>query len=146
MYAGNSAKDASGNIQLRSKNSNSGVVSTTSGGTVKSVKITVGSGSNNIDIYGSNTAYTAASNLYASGTQGTKVGTLTETGTITFTDDYAYVGIRSNSGALYLSEIEITWTTAGGGGSQEPTGFLNQVFFLSSYFTQLMVISKASRG
>lgn len=33
-----------------------------------------------------------------------------------------------------------------GGGSTEPTGFLNQVFFLSSYFTQLMVISKASRG
>ena len=83
-YAGQSAKDASGNIQLRSKNSNSGLVSTTSGGTIKSVKITVGSGSNTIDVYGKNTAYTDATDLYSSSTQGTKVGYLTSTGTITF--------------------------------------------------------------
>lgn len=116
VYAGNSAKDASGNIQLRSKN-NAGVVSTTSGGTVKSVKVTVASGTNTIDVYGSNTAYTGPSDLYGS-SQGTKVGSLSATGTVTFTDDYAYVGIRSNNGALYLSEIEITWTT---GGSSDPT-------------------------
>ena len=112
VYAGNSAKDASGNIQLRSKNSNSGIVSTTSGGVVKSVKITVGSGSNTIDVYGSNTAYTNATDLYNAQKQGTKVGSLTATGTVTFTDEYAYVGIRSNNGALYLSEVEITWTSA----------------------------------
>ena len=117
VYAGNSAKDGSGNIQLRSKNSNSGIVSTTSGGTVKSVKITVGSGSNTIDVYGSNKAYTAASDLYGDN-KGTKIGSLTETGTITFPaeTDYKYVGIRSNNGAIYLSSIEITWNTSGGGG------------------------------
>lgn len=114
-YAGNSAKDSSGNIQLRSKNSNSGIVSTISGGTVKSVTITVASGSNTIDIYGSNTAYTAASDLYGS-KQGTKIGSLSATGTVTFTGSYAYVGIRSNSGAIYLNAVEIVWS----GGTVEP--------------------------
>ena len=111
-YAGNSAKSSSGGIQLRSKNSNSGIVSTVSGGRVKSVTITVESGSNTIDVYGSNTAYTGAGDLYATGeggNQGTKIGTLNATGTITFTDDYAYVGIRSNSGAIYVTSVEIVW-------------------------------------
>ena len=112
VYAGQSAKDASGNIQLRSKNSNSGIVSTTSGGKVKSVKITIGSGSNTIDVYGYNTAFTSASDLYKTGP--TKVGSLTQTGTISFNDDYEYVGIRSNNGAVYISSIEIVWEVAGG--------------------------------
>ncbi|MBQ3709088.1 MAG: InlB B-repeat-containing protein [Bacteroidales bacterium] len=114
VYAGQSAKDSSGNIQLRSKNSNSGIVTTTSGGTIASIKITVGSGSNTIDVYGSNTAYTSASNLYGSSTQGTKIGSLSATGTITVSDTYSYVGIRSNNGAVYISSIEFTWTTSGG--------------------------------
>ncbi len=111
-YAGNSAKSSSGGIQLRSKNSNSGIVSTISGGRVKSVTITVESGSNKIDVYGSNTAYTGAGDLYATGeggNQGTKIGSLTATGTVTFTDDYAYVGIRSNNGSVYITKIEIEW-------------------------------------
>lgn len=111
-YAGNSAKSSGGGIQMRSKNSNSGIVSTVSGGTVKSVKITVESGSNTIDVYGSNTAYTGAADLYATGdnnNQGTKIGSLTATGTIEFTDEYRYVGIRSNSGAIYVTSVEITW-------------------------------------
>lgn len=123
-YAGNSAKSNSGGIQMRSKNSNSGIVSTTSGGTVKSVKITVESGSNTIDVYGSNTAYTAVSSLYDSNTQGTKVGSLSATGTITFTDDYAYVGIRSSNGAIYVTSVEITWE----GGSSTPTDLTDQQF------------------
>ena len=122
VYAGNSAKDSNGNIQLRSKNSNSGIVSTTSGGTVKSVKITVGSGSNSIDVYGSNTAYSNASDLYGNN-KGTKIGSLTATGTITFPaeTDYEYVGIRSYSGAIYLSKIEITWETSSGSGNSDPS-------------------------
>lgn len=111
-YAGNSAKSSSDGIQMRSKNSNSGIVSTVSGGRVKSVTITVESGSNTIDVYGNNTAYTGAADLYATGegaNQGTKIGSLEETGTITFTDDYAYVGIRSNNGAIYVTSVEIVW-------------------------------------
>lgn len=97
---------------MRSKNSNSGIVSTISGGRVKSVKINIANGTNTIDVYGSNTAYTAASDLYATGengNQGTKIGSVNSTGTIEFTGDYAYVGIRSNNGAVYVSSIEIVW-------------------------------------
>ena len=109
-YAGNSAKNNT-NIQLRSSNSNSGIVSTVSGGTIKSVKITVANGSNTIDVYGSNTAYAAASDLYGN-SKGTKIGSTSSTGTITPTAQqvFKYVGIRSNSGAAYLSSVTITWT------------------------------------
>ena len=124
VYAGQSAKDARGNIQLRSKNSNSGIVSTTSGGKVKSVKITVASGSNTVNVYGSNTAYTAASDLYNSSKQGTLLGNTSSTGTITVTGDYAYVGIRSSSGAIYLSKVEITWSSSGGSSCDECTYYV----------------------
>ena len=110
VYAGNSAKDDAGSIQLRSKNSNSGIVTTSTGGILKSVTINVGSGSATIDVYGSNTAYSAASDLYGSAaTQGTKIGSTSTTNTINAAADYKYVGIRSNSGAIYLSSVEITW-------------------------------------
>ncbi|MBR2167447.1 MAG: fibronectin type III domain-containing protein [Paludibacteraceae bacterium] len=114
VYAGNSALNNSKNIQLRTTNSNSGIVSTTSGGMVKSVTITWASGSTQIDVYGSNTAYASAADLYDSKKQGTLLGNRTSNGTINVTDDYAYVGIRSHSGAAYLSKVEITWTTGGG--------------------------------
>ena len=114
VYAGNSAKTSSGGIQLRSKNSNSGIVSTTSGGDrIKSVSVTYESGTNTLDVYGSNTAYTAASDLYNSSSQGTKIGSLSATGSVTVTGDYKYIGLRSNNGALYLTDITIVWETSG---------------------------------
>ncbi len=110
VYAGNSAKDASGNIQMRSKSLNSGIVSTSSGGKVKSVKITVGSGSNTINVYGSNTAYSSAADLYGA-SAGTLIGSVAATGTVNFSNDYEFVGIRSNNGAIYVASVEITWTS-----------------------------------
>ena len=123
VYAGQSAKSSEGAIQLRSKNSNSGIVSTASGGKLVSIKIVVASGTNTIDVYGNTTAYTNASNLYATGesNQGTKIGSLSETGTITVDGDYQYVGIRSNNGAVYISSIEITWESEGGVTPPDPT-------------------------
>lgn len=121
VYAGNSAKDASGNIQLRSKNSNSGIVTTVSGGKILTVKINVASGTNTIDVYGSNTAYTSAADLYNTSKQGEKLGSLTATGTISVTGDYKYVGIRSNNNALYLSSIEFTWNTSTAAAAAAPT-------------------------
>ena len=122
VYAGNNGKTSSGGIQLRSKNSNSGIVSTTSGGNrVKSISITVESGSNTLDIYGSNTAYTAASDLYDSSKQGTKLGSLSANGTVTVTGDYKYVGLRSYSGALYLTNITIVWENSGGSSTPTPS-------------------------
>lgn len=111
-YAGNSAKTTGGAIQMRSSNSNSGIVSTQSGGTISSVKITVASGSNDIQVYGKNTAYSSASDLYNTNSQGTLVGSVSSTGTVTFTTGYSYVGIRSRSGAIYISSIEINYGSA----------------------------------
>lgn len=112
VYAGQSAKDSSGNIQLRSKNSNSGIVTTSRGGKrIKSVSIEVGSGTPSVQVYGSNTAYegTDASVLYGN-SAGDLVATLSKTSTsVSFQDDYKFVGIRSEKNAIYLSSITIEW-------------------------------------
>ena len=120
VYAGQSAggNDA---IQLRTTNSNSGIVTTASGGKVKKIKVTWHSSTSSdrtLDIYGKNTAYTAATDLYNSSNQGTKLGSI-KFGTSTelvISGDYEYIGLRSASGAMYLTEIEITWETSGAGG------------------------------
>lgn len=120
VYAGQSA-GGNESIQLRTTNSNSGIVSTTSGG--KATKISVEWNSNTssgrtIDIYGKNSAYTQATDLYNSTNQGTKLGSI-KYGTSTelaISGDYEYIGIRSNSGALYLTSVSITWASEGTGG------------------------------
>ena len=124
VYAGNSSKTSAGGIQLRSKDSNSGIVTTTSGGKVKKISVKCESGTTSgrtLDIYGKNTAYTAATDLYNSSNQGTKLGSI-KCGTSTelvISGDYEFIGLRSNSGAMYLTEIEITWETNSGSGSGE---------------------------
>ena len=115
VYAGNSA-GGNGAIQMRSDNSNSGIISTTSGGIAQKVTVawnsnTITTSTRAINIYGKNTAYSSASELYSS--PGTLLGTITY-GTSTELDidgNYEYIGIRSSNGALYLNEIQITWST-----------------------------------
>ena len=121
VYAGNSA-GSNNAIQLRSNNSNSGIVTTTSGGKITHVEVEWESATatdRKLDIYGRNVAYSAATDLYSTGTQGTKLGSIT-CGTSTeleITGDYEYIGLRSNSGAMYLTSITITWSSAGGSSS-----------------------------
>jgi hypothetical protein len=127
----------SGYIQLRSSNSNSGIVATKSDKKIKSVTITVNgtktTTARTIDVYGSATAYSAPTDLYKTANAGTKVGSASfesaSKGT-EFTIDFKYtktegegddavevekeyefnyVGIRSNSGAVYLDKIVITY-------------------------------------
>lgn len=112
VYSGNSAGGNS-SIQLRSS-SLSGIVSTTSFGKVTNVVVTWNSNTaadRTLDIYGKNTAYTDASDLYNNSTRGTKLGSIVKgtSTTLDITGDYDYIGLRSNSGAMYLSEIQITW-------------------------------------
>ena len=120
VYAGNSA-GGNESIQLRSNNSNSGIVTTTSGG--KATKVTVEWNSNTaatrtITIYGKNSAYSAATDLYGSNA-GTSLGELNidnatnNISELTITGDYEYIGIRSKSGALYLNSVTITWGSSG---------------------------------
>lgn len=116
VYAGQSAGGNS-SIQLRSSNSNSGIVTTESGG--KAVKVTVVWNSNTssgrtLDIYGKTSAYSQATDLYNSSKQGTKLGSI-KYGTsteLTISGDYTYIGMRSNSGAMYLTSISIEWASA----------------------------------
>ena len=115
-YAGQSAGGNSA-IQLRSNNNNSGVVVTKTAGNVTKVVVVWNSNTTSgrtINIYGNSTAYTDPSELYSADTQGTLIGTIV-CGTSTeleITDEYAYIGIRSASGALYLDEIDITWASS----------------------------------
>lgn len=115
VYAGFSA-GGNNSIQLRSNNNNSGVITTTSGGKVKKVTVTWNSNTANgrtLNVYGKNTAYTEASDLYNSSNQGTLLGTIVcGTSTeLTITADYEFVGFRSNSGAMYLEKVQIVWET-----------------------------------
>ena len=111
-YAGNSASDGS-NIQLRSKNSHSGIVSTTAKRILTKVEVEWGTGntsSRTIDIYGYNTAFNDATELYD--TKAVKLGSIGTSSTsfeVPAGTKYAYVGVRSNSDAIYLASISFTW-------------------------------------
>lgn len=113
IYAGCSAGGNTA-IQLRTANSNSGIVSTTSAGRVRKVVVQwraqTASG-RVLDVYGSNKAYTSASNLYNDSAQGTLLGSIerdTET-ELTISGDYEYIGLRSQSDPMYLASVSITW-------------------------------------
>ena len=147
VYAGNSA-GGNGAIQLRSDKSNSGVVTTTSGGTVAKITVTWNSNTASgriLNVYGKNSAYSAATDLYSnsSSTQGTLLGTI-KYGTsteLTIEGDYKYIGFRSSSGALYLDEVNITWTTGASGPDDpviEPNG--------GNFYTSQQVTISAQSG
>ena len=120
-YAGNTSGNSNPavTIQMRTDNSNSGIVTTTSGGKIKKIIVTWSSTPANtngrkLDVYGKNTAYSAASDLYNNLNQGTSLGSITYstgvyTGELVITGDYEYIGLRSNSGTIYLAEIDVIW-------------------------------------
>lgn len=126
VYAGQSAggNDA---VQLRSNNNNSGIIVTKSAGKVSKVIVTWNSNTadgRTLNIYGKNTAYSAATDLYNESTAGTKLGTIVcGTSTeLTINGDYEYIGLRSNSGAMYITQIQIVWVTSGNAGGGEGGG------------------------
>lgn len=111
-YSGNSAAQNT-TIQLRSKE-NSGIVTTASGGTAKKVTVswhTSTLAGRTLDIYGKNTAYSSPADLYGDA-KGTLIGSIvcdTSTSLNIESNDYTYIGIRSNDSALYLDSIKIQW-------------------------------------
>lgn len=123
-YAGHSA-GGNQSIQLRSsvtnnttyKNTYSGVVTMASGGTVKKIVVTWNSETANgrkLDIYGKNETYSSPNDLYDTNNQGTQLGSIvyntgTSTGELVIEGNYTHIGFRSNSSALYLDEVQITW-------------------------------------
>lgn len=114
-YAGNAMKSQANAIQMRTKNENSGIVTTQSGGIATKIMVTWNSATTtarSLDIYGSETPYTNAGDLYKS-SKGTLIGSLPNgTSSLDIQGTYPYIGIRSNDGALYLDDITITWQAA----------------------------------
>ena len=122
IYAGQSA-GGNKSIQLRSANSNSGIISTASGGKLKKIEVDWNSNTTSgrrIRVFGKNTAYSEVSDVYAFAKQGTQIGgegpefdiTYGKSTELTVNGDYEYIGVRSMDGALYLNSISITWETS----------------------------------
>lgn len=121
VYAGNTNQGVS-YIQVRGK-SDSGIISTTSGGAVKRVFVAYTASQNPQDgrtttVLGKNIAYSATSDLYSGETEtkGEEVGTFTyHTGDrvsyINASSDYDYIALLPN-GAIYFDEIDIFWDDA----------------------------------
>ena len=127
VYAGNSTNgtgDNTGALQLRyntTESKQSGIVLTSSNGLVlKGLSVTVKSGSNTLNVYAKNTTYAGYSDLYSDDedVRGKLIGTVSETGAMTlaagvsYDDNYQFIGLRSANGALYLTDITITWGNA----------------------------------
>ena len=110
-YKGNSAKNGD-NIQIRASSNTqdkSGIVATTTKGYVRSVEVATITAERDLDVYGSNDAYSGPADLYGDA-KGTLIGTLnTTTKSLNITDNYKYIGLRSRSGAIQLSDITIHW-------------------------------------
>lgn len=120
VYAGNAMKSTKGAIQMRKEdelNKESGIVTTqtSTAGSLAMITVTWNDGtssSRSIDIYGSNTPYASAADLY-NNPKGELIGSLQKGETeLVVEGDYQYFGIRSRSGALYLDEIQVTWGDA----------------------------------
>lgn len=119
VYAGETAGQYS-SVQMRVTNSREGVVTTQSGGKLVSITVTFNTNTieaRTLDVYAAHTPYASAADLFGNNA-GTKVTSFTRsngaTQTYTFTEDYEYIGFRSNSSALYLDEVQITWALESG--------------------------------
>lgn len=117
LYSGQSAQtdNNSGIIQLNSSKRNSrnvGIVSTVSGGLIKSVSIEVdGSNTKTYSVYAKKTAYTKIEDLY-NNSKGDLILENTSTKSVDVTGEYYYIGIRSKSGAVKIKSITITYVNS----------------------------------
>ena len=105
-------------IQLRSNKSDAGIVTTQSGGKVKSVTIEFNKSTTDraITVFAKNQAYTGADQLYGTTNAGSQLGKIAanaESKTLTVSGDYEYVAIRATDGAVYIDKITIVWETGG---------------------------------
>ena len=122
-YQGKSLKSAN-SIQMNSSISGasaySGIVTTfTHNLKAKKVKVTWNGNTSNgsmLYVYGKDTPYSGTSDLYDPTHYGTLLdsivkGTSTEVDISALNATYPYIGLRSSSGAIYLTEIRIIWET-----------------------------------
>ncbi len=102
-------------IQLRSKNSDSGIIAHFEDRNCSSITFTFDAntyGERTVNIYGSDSEFAITDMFDGSAT---KVGSVTYTqgGVATFTyafqGEYSYIGLRSDNGAIYFTSIEVIW-------------------------------------
>ena len=124
VYAGKSG-GLHNSIQINATNKDSGIITTASGGTVKSIKVvfntnTTASTTNAriFHAYGKESAYSSAADLFSSeaATKGASIGTATYVEgtteyTITPSSNYTFVGFRMGSNPGFIDSIAITWET-----------------------------------
>lgn len=113
-YTGTSA-GGNNAIQIRGK-SGSGIVTKKYDGSSYLSSVTVKWNAETIsgrqlDVYGSNSPYTGPTDLYDDLSSGVLLGSITNgtSTSLTITGEYKYIGLRSNSGAMYLDEIVVTY-------------------------------------
>ena len=139
VYAGVASSGSGKYIQLRSNKSDAGIVTTASGGKLKSVTITFNSGTTDraIDIYGKNESYSEGPDMYNADKKGELIGSIAANGesmTVTPTKDFKYVGMVAHNGAIYIDKITIVWEDAGQGGD---TKTATKITFAEGYTTQI---------
>ena len=111
-------------IQMTNTDSIYGIVTTANANNLNAKRVIVKwnastTNGRTVDIYGKNTPYSLASDLYGSGDKGTKIGSLTYDSSAIYKENvlsintpYKYIGIRSNSGAAFLDFVQIYWDVA----------------------------------
>ena len=123
VYAGKTNIQNNG-IGMRINGNDCGIVTTTSGGTIKKITITWTSTTANrhLVVYGKNSAYTSASDLFGdnAGTELGKISYGTST-SLTISGNYQYIGLRSETGAISVSDLTIEWETDEGSQLQDPS-------------------------
>ena len=117
VYAGDSTGKSSIQLQTINKKKSS-IITTISGGKAVRISVNFYTGTtkgNGITIYGKNTAYKSAEDLYDTNKKGTKIGSIlcnktTETAELTITGNYEYIGICAGGDySINLSDISIEW-------------------------------------
>ena len=103
-------------IQIKSKIHNNnfytGIVSSTSGGKIKTITIDFNKKCDGVNVYGKNTAYESADDLFNSSKKGDLIQEVLYSSSevvLTPKSDYKYVGFCSKSGAVYIDKITIVW-------------------------------------
>lgn len=120
LYCGCAYKNTSSQIQINGggtsygtePNKVIGLVSTVSGGTIKSITIELNSSKNPLLVFGNNEAFVGSDDLKGNN-KGTQIASITNTTkrTIIPTENYKYVGFYSAK-VNYINKITIVWEKA----------------------------------
>ena len=122
VYKGKSITNGT-SIQLNNNDSKPGIVTTDSGGKVIKIKVNFGSNTSTnreLIIYGKNTPYSSAADLYSQNDQGDELATITKGQDLSYTIDssnsninnHKYIGFCSGNGAMYIESVYIIWDTS----------------------------------